>query len=182
MADFNKLQTKQVLSETQFYIVEKIVGDKVQLGTESGKSVVLDKGYVEVLLTSADQYETTEKITRTELAELLVKNPNVAMTVNFNKKVDEKEVLKEMLDVHRNTAPKDVEKQFKLAVKKALEGEERTAVGRHNGHINQFGRLDFIDMGKEKKSSSAGYDGRQIQVDPRTINWLILRGVRYEAK
>lgn len=182
MTEFKNLKKGSVLSETQFYTVEKIVGDRVQLNTESGEPVTVNKGYVESLLVSADQHKTVEKITRTELAELLVKNPYVAITVNFNKKVDEKEVLKEMLDVHKNTAPKDVEKEFKVAVKRALEGEERTAVGRHGGHINQFGRLDFIDMSKEKKISTSGYDGRQIQVDPRTINWLILRGVRYEAK
>ena len=178
---FRDLKEGNVLSETQFYVVQKIVGEKVQLGTESGSPIVVDKGYVESLLVSANQYTETQKITRTELAELLVSNPYVAMTVNFNKQVKEADVFKEILDVHKNTAPVKVEKEFKAAIKKALNGEQRTIVGRHNGHKDEFGRVQFIDM-EIAKEASATYDKRQRLVDPRTINWLILRGVRYEAK
>lgn len=182
MVNFKNLKKGDVLSETQFYTVEKLTSEKVQFKTDNNTPVVLDKGYVESLLVSADQFDSVEKVTRTELAELLVKSSMVAITVNFNKQVDAKDVLAEILDAHKNTAPKDVEKEFKKAIKKALEGEERTIVGRHGGHVNEFGRLSFVDMQIERNLAKPEYDNRLRQVDPRTVNWLILRGVKYQVK
>jgi len=85
------------------------------------------------------------------------------------------------LSTHLNTPPAQVEKAFKATVKKALEGEERTAVGRHFGVTNEFGRVPFIDMDKEK-GDKPDWDARNIQVDPRTINWLIVKGIKYKLK
>lgn len=180
MTEFKNLKKGSVLSETQFYTVEKIVGDRVQLNTESGEPVTVNKGYVESLLVSAEQYTTTQKITRTELAEMLLTNPYVAMTANFNKQVKEADVLAEIEAAYQNSTPAQRTTAWKKAIKKALNGEERTIIGRHNGHKDEFGRVQFIDMQIAKEPGA--YDKRQRLVDPRTINWLVLRGVRYEAK
>jgi hypothetical protein len=77
----------------------------------------------------------------------------------------------------------DFEKAVKKNLADALTGEERTMVGRHYGRTDEFGRIKFIDM-----EAPGGYDeakdsdSRQRLVDPRTINWAILRGVKYEVK
>lgn len=181
MANFRKLKVGDVLSETQFYVVAKIKDDKVQLTTDSGEPVVLNEGYVNSLLNSADQFEKEEKVTRTELADILLNNPRVALTVNYNKQVKDVDVLKEIVDVHQNTAPKDVEKQFKAAIKKALNGEERTMIGRHYSSKDDFGRVHFIDMNAEHDRSKS-YDTRQRLVDPRTLNWVVVNGTKYVAK
>jgi len=66
-------------------------------------------------------------------------------------------------------------------LKTALEGEERTMVGRHYGSQDEFGRIKFIDM-DAKLDPAKDYDTRQRLVDPRTLNWLILKGVKYIVK
>lgn len=187
-ANFAKLTTKTKLSETQFYSVVQVKGNKVQLKNDLGEPVVVDKEYVEKLLVSSEDVNETKKMSRTDLINLFLTSTNVICKVNFNKKVDEKEVLKQLNDLYPNTGGKilskaEYEKAIKKNLKDALEGEERTMVGRHYGRTDEFGRIKFIDM-----EADGGYDAekdsdsRQRLVDPRTINWLILRGVKYEVK
>jgi len=85
------------------------------------------------------------------------------------------------MNTHNNTAPKDVEKAFKATVKRALEGEERLMVGRHFGSLDVNSRLHFVDM-QIAKDPSKDYDTRNRLVDPRTINYFICRGVKYQVK
>ena len=92
MSKFNKLQVGEVLSETQFYTVDKVSGNKVQLINDEGQSIIVDNLYVDKCLDSSVQFDKTEKITRTELTEIVVGSARIAMTVNFNKKVDVKDV------------------------------------------------------------------------------------------
>lgn len=181
MTQFKSLKPGTALSEAQFYTVEKIVGDKVQLQTETGGHVVVDKPYVENYLTSADQYSETKTISRTEAAAILLANPGVVMTVCFNKQVKETDVIKEIMTAYEGATPKAMETAVKKAVKKALTGEERVMVGRHFGELNDLGRINFIDMEVPKEAGKA-YDTRIRQMDPRTINWMICRGTKYVVK
>lgn len=185
---FKDLSVKTKLSETQFYSVEKIKGDKVQLKNDAGESIVVDKPYVEKCLVASDQIVETKKMSRTDVINLFLTSSNVVCTVNFNKKVDEKEVQKQLFSLYPNKGGKilsqaDYEKEIKKHLADALQGEERTMVGRHYGRTDEFGRIKFIDM-----EAPGGYDeakdadSRQRLVDPRTINWIILRGVKYEVK
>lgn len=180
-ANFKNLQVGNVLSETQYYKVEKIVGNNVQLGTDDSESIVLDKGYVEKFLTSAHDVEKTEKVSRTEMAEILLSHPRIAITVCYNKQVKEADVVKEIMEAYANTAPKEADKAMKKAVKKALEGEERVMVGRHYGSKDDFGRLHFVDM-EQERGTNPTFDGRSRLVDPRTLNWIIANNVKYVIK
>lgn len=177
---FEALQEGEVLSETQYYKVVRKKDDKVQLQNDSGELIIVDKEYVNGCLDSGEQFKEERIVNRTEITNILLSNPYTAMTVNYNKKVDEKEVLKQLMETHQNTAPKDVEKTFKATLKKALEGEERKIVGRHSGNQDEFGRIQFVDMNIEKKES--GYDNRVRLVDPRTTNWIIVKNVKYRVK
>jgi hypothetical protein len=47
--------------------------------------------------------------------------------------------------------------------------------------MNELGRVQFIDM-EEEKTPGKDYDSRQRQVDPRSINWFISRGIKYTVK
>lgn len=185
---FTKLTKKSKLSETQFYSVKSINRDDVDLVNDFGEEITLTKEYVEQLLVSSDQFSETKKMSRTDMINLLQTATNVICTVNFNKKVDEKEIQKQLFALYPNTGGKilskaDFEKAIKKNLSDALEGEERTMVGRHYGRTDEFGRIKFIDM-----EAPGGYDeakdadARQRLVDPRTINWFILRGVKYEVK
>lgn len=181
MATFSKLKVGVKLSETQFYNVDKIVGDKVQLTPEGGESVIFDKSYVEKYLDSSDEYTKEEKITKTELTALYLGSSNIVHTVCFSKQVKEADVLKEILEAHQNSAPKDVEKNFKATIKKAIQGEERILRGFHKGGQDEFGRIHVTDLDIAKDPSKS-YDVRQRLVDPRTISWLIVKGTKYIVK
>ena len=181
MEVFKNLKPGQVLSETSFFKVEKIVGDQVQLGAENGESVILNKGYVDTFLSSGDQFLTEEKVTRTEMAEIMTNNVRVAMTVNFNKQVKPEDIQKEIQEAYENSTPKEFSTKMKTAVKKGLSGEERTMVGRHYGTKDEFGRLHFTDMNVDRDMSKT-YDNRARLVDPRTLNWMTVNGIKYMIK
>lgn len=179
--NFKKLKTGNVLSEQQFYTVEKIVGEKVQLKNDFGTAIVVDKGYVESCLQSADQYTEERKVNKTEAAALFLAHSGVAITVNFNKQVKDTDVVKEIMTAYEGSTPKGMEIAVKKAVKEALTGVERTMVGRHYGELNELGRVQFVDM-EEAKTAGKDYDTRLRLVDPRGINWFISRGIKYTVK
>lgn len=179
--NFSKLKEGSILSETQFYTVVRTKGDQVQLQNDQGEDIIVGKAYVESLLFSADQFTETKKITKTEVANIFLGNPNIALEVNFNKQIKEADVVKELLEAYQGSTIKTMESAIKGAVKKALNGEERTMRGRHNGHTDEFGRVHFIDM-EVTKDTSKEYDIRHRLVDPRTINYLVLNGVKYVVK
>jgi hypothetical protein len=181
MSDFKKLKEGSILSESQYYKVQKISGDRVQLATESGEPVVVDSKYVESFLMSAHDFKEEKKITKTEMAEVFLSHPRVAMTVCFNKQVKEADVVKEIMTAYEGTAPKEAEKAMKAAVKKGLNGEERVMIGRHHGGTDDFGRIHFVDM-EQEKGTKAEFDGRSRLVDPRTLNWVIVNNVKYLIK
>jgi hypothetical protein len=170
-----------VLSETQFYKVDSIVGNNVILVTDSNEKIQVSKGYAETLLDSADDFTTVEKITRTELVEKFLTSTRVAMTVNFNKKVDEAAIRKDIISLYPNKGGKLIsEADFTKKVKQIidLKGEERVMRGRHYGIQDANGRVSFVDMDLPSTDPTA----RKRLVDPRTLNWLIVNGVKYEVK
>jgi hypothetical protein len=175
MSKFKAMKEGEVLSETQFYTVLKKTSDKVQLQNDAGEKIVVDASYVDSCLVSAAQAEKMVTVSRTEIAEIFKNNPNTAMTVNYNKKVDEKEAVTEIAKV-----AKSAKSVLEATVKRVLAGEERTIVGRHHGSVTELGRYNFVDM--EQKREAKTYDTRLRQVDPRTINYLIVGGIKYQVK
>lgn len=182
MSKFKNLKPGDVLSETSFYKVEKVVGNRVQLQVDNGDSVVFDQGYVDNFLASADQFSKEEKVSKTELTEIFLSYPRTAITVNFNKQVKEADVAKEIQEAYENSNPKEFSTKMKQALKKGLAGEARTMIGRHFGTQDEFGRVQFIDMSIDRDFSKPTYDNRQRQVDTRTLNWAIINDVKYVVK
>mgnify|MGYP001586937005 CR=1 FL=1 len=64
---FKTLKVGDKLSETQYYSVVRTSGDKVQLKNILNQDIVVDKNYVEDCLTSGNQFEKTEKISKEEI-------------------------------------------------------------------------------------------------------------------
>lgn len=183
---FSNITAKTKFSETQFYTVKKIGTNEVELLNDSGEEITLSKPYVEQLLVSSDEVKETKTMSRTDLTNLFLSSSNVIMKVTYNKKVDEKEVEKAVAGLYPNKGGKilseaDFKKQVSALLKTALEGEERTMVGRHYGNQDEFGRVRFIDM-EVVKDPAKDYDTRQRLVDTRTISCLVLRGVQYCVK
>lgn len=187
MTKFSNLTVGEKLSETTYYSVAKIGTTKVQLKSDNGEDVILDKAYVESFLTSSSQYSSEKEITRTEAAALFIASPGIVMTVNYNTQVKKEEALKAMEDIYPNKGGKmlseaDYKKKAKEILASVIIGKERTMVGRHYGSVNEFGRMSFIDMEIAKDTTKPEYDSRTRQVDPRTINWMIIKGVKYTVK
>lgn len=183
---FTKLKPNEKLSETQYYTVEKISGNKVQLKNDLGENIVVDASYVESCLVSANQFSSEKVMSKTDLTNLFLSSTNVAMTVNYNKQIKEDEVKKQLHGLYPNKGGKilseaDFKKKVNEALSSALVGEERTMIGRHYGSQDEFGRVRFIDM-EQPKDETKDYDTRQRLVDPRTLNWMILRGIKYKVK
>jgi hypothetical protein len=103
------------------------------------------------------------------------------MTISFNKQIKEADVVKEIMEAYEGSTIKTMETAIKKAVKHAIVGVERVMVGRHFGELNEFGRVNFVDM-EEDKDMSKTYDNRIRQVDPRTVNWIVVRNVKYTVK
>ena len=179
--NFKNLKVNDKLSETQYYSVVKVAGDKVQLKNGLDQDIVVDRGYVEDCLTSADQYEKEEKLNKTDLTALFLKSPNVVFTVSFNKQVKEADVVKEILDAYEGSTPKTIEAAIKKAVKRGMNGEERVLVGYHTGIQDTFGRISAIDM-NIAKDPSKDYNTSLRLIDPRELNYLVLKGVKYTLK
>lgn len=179
--EFNKLKQGDVLGESQFYTVVSLTSDSAHLKNDYGDVITVNKDYVESCIISANQYTEEKVVNKTDIASLFINHPNIVMTVSFQKQVKEVDVTAEILEAYQNSTPKEFETKLKKAVKKGLNGEERIMVGRHFGEINDLGRVNFVDMSLEKDSTKS-YDSRFRQVDPRTISWLILKGIKYIVK
>jgi len=80
MTNFSKLTTKSKCSEFQVYSVVKIKGDQVELKNEGGESIVVDKGYVENCLITADQYDKEQTVNKTEAAQIFTR-PIISATI-----------------------------------------------------------------------------------------------------
>lgn len=178
------MQKGEILSELQFYTVKEVSSTNIILTTDNNQDITVTAKYADAMLNSADDHATTEKITRTELVSKFLSSTRVAMTVNFNKKIKEAEVKKEIVNLYPNKGGKIISQaDFKKEVGRMLDlkGEERTMIGRHYGSQDENGRVSFIDMNAERDTSK-DYDTRFRLVDPRTLNYLIVENVKYEVK
>ena len=171
---------KKFFSEIQYYTQTEPAKDgRVIVVNESGQTIGLSEKYVQDCLVSADTFTKEEKVTRTQLAEKFISSTRVVMTVCYNKQVKATDV-KDKLASLKGLSDAAFNKEVAKISKTLLEGEERVMIGRHYGHINEFGRIDFTDMEQEK--GAGVFDGRLRQVDPRTLNFLIVDGVKYTQK
>lgn len=178
---YNKIKLNECISESQHYVVKKITPTTLTLKPDSGDEIEVDKEYAETFLTSGEQASSEQIITKTQAAELFMNNPYVAMTVCYFKQIKPVDVEKEILLAYETSTPSEFSTAVKKAVRKGLNGEERTISGFHRGNLDGFGRMQFVDM-KLERDFRKDYDTRQRLVDPRTINYIILRDVHYTVK
>lgn len=178
---YNKIKIGECMSESQHYIVKDIAPNSLTLKPDSGDEITVDRGYAETFLTSGEQFSSEQTINKTEAAALFVANPYVALTVCYNKMVKAADVKKEILAAYETSTPKEFSLALDNALKSGLSGEVRVMQGFHYGKMDELGRILFIDM-KLERDLRRDYDTRQRLVDPRTINYIILRDVKYNVK
>jgi len=183
----------EILSETAFYTVKEVHGNGDIIVTDDlGVDIRLSKSYVDgEILVSADYFETEEEKTATELAEIFINSPRIAMSVQFYKKDTKKtktaiknetaEWVAKVKEEFMRDGGSAIEKYASMPVLDFIPGELRTMKGRHYGGVDEFGRVHFTDM-EEKKGDNPTYDARMRQVDPRTLVSVTVNKVKYILK
>lgn len=86
--DFSKLAVGNTFSGTNYYLTSDIKGDQV-ITKCSGKDIAVSKDILEYEMYNASVFATEEKITLTQMAELLEEANSTCFTVCFTSKVDE---------------------------------------------------------------------------------------------
>lgn len=117
-----------------------------------------------------DRAAKVEKVTRTELTDIIKENARVIMRVCFRKQP----VHKEVVTAIKNIPEGITDRKYSMYVKEAIKGPQRKMVGRHYNAYDGFGRLSFVDM--------EATDGHPRLVDPRTIEWALIGQTKYEVK
>ncbi len=185
------LKKGAILSESSFFVVKDVQNKGVLMVDDLGNEILIGNEYVEKVLNSADFYEKEEPKTMTELADIFINSPRIALTASFitkdkpkTKKAFDAEVA-EAIEKVQNAKVGDVAKIMlniiEKPITKMIPGSERVIRGRHYGHVDDLGRVHFIDM-ELPKDESKDYDVRKREVDPRTLQYLIVNKVKYYLK
>lgn len=156
-----------ILQENSFYTIIEVLSDGYVVNL-NGRHVKITKDYVNNFTKSADQFNQTTNITKTELNKLIESFQNTVMTICFDKQIDTSKALKLV------KAGKVSEAEI------ALTPEVRVIKGVHWG-LDDNGRYKFVDMEIELDTTKK-YDNRLRQVDPRTITYAIVNNIKYIVK
>lgn len=184
------LKVGSILSETSFFKVKKINTNDITVIDDFDNELTIGRPYVEKILNSADLFELEEKKTITELADLFINSPRIAMTVAFYKKdvaktkkafeAEKQEAISKIQNAKVSDIPSLLNNLIENPLSKNIPGELRVMKGRHYGEIDELGRIKFIDM--EISKGTSGTDSRVRQVDPRTIQYIIVNNIKYSLK
>ena len=168
---FSELSVGDRLSETQHYTVIALSQSAATLRNERGFEYDATTSVVEEGMYTGGQFESEERVNRTRLIEILEGSADTVFQVNFNKKPTHSTVSEKLSSVNVGTLA-DTTALRQLAASMLL-GEERTLVGYLVHTEPKLGRSQVVDLEVEQ-----GQHALRL-VDHRTINWLILKNVKY---
>jgi hypothetical protein len=178
------LKQGDILSEVQYYTVKGREVGYVNLENERGMGMRVANAIVQEGMYSANQFDKEVEVTRTEIVDIMSQAGDTVFTVNFNAKVKDEDMKAQLETLYPNKGKILSKTEFNDAVKNITKfikvGRERTLKGRLISTVAKFGRFQVIDL--EIKRNEGEWDNRIRQVDQETINWLILRNVRYFVK
>lgn len=177
---YENIKKGMKFSRHSFGEVLDIVFSGIIVKNEQGVSWTVTKDIVENEFNFSDVFEKVEEKNQTDLAKILLDNKYTIMTVNFNKKVDKKDVELKILELYPNKGGQLLsESSFKEKVKEAMDhlmnGEERTCIGYHRGTTDTGGRVYFQDMTIEESNKTR-------LVNPLTVNYITIKNVKYVLK
>lgn len=166
----SNLKTGDRLSRIS-YLEVLSTGRMCNVKNEEGLEWSIDSNILENECYSADQFVETREVNRTELITTLSEVGNAVFTVNFDKLPTADDFLSLTRDDgNKIRAFDDMKKDFKK-----LKGENRTLVGYLIKTETGFGRSMVIDLDIKESNKIR-------QVDHRTLNWLIVRNIKYVIK
>ena len=174
--NFSQLEVGQYLSETQYYKIISIDKNSIEVENARGLTFDIDSEIVEEGMWSASQYKTEKQVSRTEICEYLAKAGNNIFTINFDKQVKAQDCSEKIKQLLANSDSYKTKKRLDEFAKDLLTGENRTLVGYLINSEPMTGRSTVIDL----EVSSDRH--RLRQVDHRSIQWMILKNVKYIVK
>jgi hypothetical protein len=169
------IKTGDKLSVTYYLTVLNKNSDSLDVEDQTGsKFAIRGKDLIEETINTAEQYTETRKISRTELIEVLENAGDTVFTANFNK-LPNAESIAELLGSYSINDFSDTKKLSKIA-KEVMKGEGRNLKGYLLNTEPKMGRSSVIDLEVPKGQHNVRL------IDHRTLNFLILKGIRYEVK
>ena len=121
---------------------------------------------------SGSLFDETEKVTRSNMVELLINAKECVFTVTFRKKVAVKDVEEALKAVKSD---KELKAKQKELAKELTEGKLTTITGFLIKSEDKLGRSTIIDL---ESPWNQGFR----QVDHRTVEELIIKNVKYTLK
>lgn len=92
--DFKNLRSGDKLSMTYYLNINKVTTDGINVTDQGGNTFdIRGKSLIENTINTANQFEKTEKVTRTEMVEKLENAGDSVFTVNFEKQDGTKRTL-----------------------------------------------------------------------------------------
>lgn len=168
---FGALNVGDRLSETQHYTVIGLTTQAATLRNERGFEYDATVSVVEEGMYAADQFDEEQRVSRTRLIEILENSGSTVFRINFNKKPTHTTVTEKLSGVNVGTLADPA--ALRELAEGLLLGEERTLTGYLVHTEPKLGRSQVVDLEVE-----SGQHNLRL-VDHRTINWMILRNVKY---
>ncbi len=167
-----KIKKGDYLSRISYLKVEDVKKDYATVSNEDGLTWQIDNSILQQECVSASEYSKEEEVNRTKLIEIFSNVGDKVFTVNFNKEPKADDYLK----LTRGEGNKILSfAEMKKSFSK-VKGEERTLIGYMLNTENGFGRSNVIDL-------EIPSDQHRIrQVNHRSLNWLVLNGIKYIVK
>lgn len=147
--------------------------DFVTVRNEKGNAWDVGRQIFDDEFVVATVYQKEEEVNQTELIQKITGAQRVAITVNFNKQAKHTDLVDQVHEWLTGDAPKN-KRALSKELKTVTAGPERTMTGRHFGTTDDRGRIQFLDVENANK-------GMKL-VDPRSVNWAIIEGVKYVVK
>lgn len=161
--DPKKLAAGNWFSTTMYLDVKSTEGDLV-MAESNNQMIAIDNSIVEQEMYCANIFGSEEKLPLTKVVKVLKDAHSTAFTVCFNAKVDEKAVQQRLESLKESDF-----KDKKALAKKLLVGAEKTVVGRLTKTEAKLGRSLVIGLP----------DNNFVSVDHRSIQYIILKNVKY---
>ena len=170
--DSSKLAIGNVFSGTSYYETVSEMGNNevfVYEKNQNNRGVVIDKSILCDEMHNASVWDNEEKVSKTQLASILVDANDVCFQVCFDTQASEKKALATLSELKR--VPKD-ENKLREIIQSCLTGNEQTMICRLSKAEGKLGRSLVVEL------PTQGYR----QVDHRSIKWIAIGNTKYVLK
>jgi hypothetical protein len=168
------LKPNEWLSGTVYYQILSSNGNSQSVVDSYGNKLSVGNSVLGNEMISASQYDTEERVTRSDMVDKLLNAGSCVFTVTFKKQLTGERV-QELLEEEKYDGQPPAKKR-KLCDKVLKSGETREMVAYLLSTEHNLGRTNCIDLNLPANSY------RVRQVDHRTVESLILRRVKYTLK